>query len=133
METVLIDFGPLVVVGIEVLAGLLLAVGSWGAYKLTQYLDLKNEEQLRNVVMSAIERGVNYGKNKALEEVKDADWAEYETKNKLVGHAAQYVLTKVPNAVKKFKLTEDQIKDLVLAKLDVPASTPKLPSPDKEV
>jgi len=121
METSVIDLSPVLTILLQCLGGVVLAVGSWALYKVQQKFGLENEDKIREVVMGAIERGVTYGKHKAEEELKDADWAKVETKNALVAHAASYVLTKVPDAVKKFKLSEDQVKELVLTKLDVPA------------
>lgn len=125
METALIDLGPLLTVLLQALGGVVLAVAGWAVWKVQQKFGLENEEKLRNTVMEVVERGVTYGKNKANEELNDADWTKIETKNALVGHAANYVLTKVPDAVKKFKLTEDEVKDLVLAKLEVPEAPVK--------
>ena len=125
METSIIDLSPVLSILLQCLGGVVLAVGSWALYKVQQKFGLENEDKLREVVMGAIERGVTYGKHKAEEELKDSDWAKIETKNAMIGHAASYVLGKVPDAVKKFGLSEEQIKDLVLAKLDVPESTTK--------
>ena len=119
METLVIDLSPILTILLQSLAGAVMAVAGWALHKVQQKFSLENEGKIREVVMAAVARGITYGKNKAQEELNNADWAKIETKNAMVAHASNYVLSKVPDAVKKFKLTEDQVRDLVLAKLDV--------------
>ena len=111
----LLEYLPLV---LEVLGGLVLALGLWAIKKFVTKLGLESDEHIRKYLLEALQSSVTYGKNKATEELKDADWTKVEVKNAVVAHAASYVLTRVPDAVKRFKLNEQDVKDLVLARLE---------------
>ncbi len=117
MESTIIDLSVVGGYALEALAGLILALGSWAVHKLAQKFGMENDDKLRAVVMTAVTNGVAYGKKKAKAELDSADWAKIEVENVLVGHAATYVLSKVPDTVARFNLSEEDIKDLVLSKL----------------
>lgn len=118
VATEVIEFGPTLSVILQGLAGVLLAVGTWAVKLLADKLGLEKDDKVRQYLNDAIKNGVEFGKKKAKEELSDADWTRIETKNVLLAHAAGYVLSKVPDAVKRFKLTEDDIKDLIYSRID---------------
>lgn len=113
----LIDLGPILDQVVMLLAAALLAVGTWAVKKVSDKFGLENDDKIRQYLLSAVERGVEFGKHKAEEAVGDADWSKVDVKNEMVAYAATYVLTKVPDAVKRFNLTEEGVRDLILAKL----------------
>jgi len=117
MENLVIDLQPILGLAVDALQGLLLALGAWVATKVAQTFGLENDDKIRGYLDKAVVNAIEFGEKKAREEVKKADWAKIETKNAMVAHAAGYVLSKVPDAVKRFKLTEDDVKDLVTARL----------------
>lgn len=117
METAIIDLGPIISVLIDALQGLLLGLGSWAVFKVSQTFGLENDEKIRGYLMAAVENAIAFGEKKAREGVKKADWGKIETENAMIAHAASYIMTKVPDAVKKFGLTEEDVKELVAAKL----------------
>lgn len=118
MEDVIIDLAPYIPVVLEVLAGIVLALAGWAVKRFATKMGLESDEKIRTYLMQAITAAVTYGKNKAVEELNDADWTKLEVKDVLLAQAASYVITRVPGAVKKFKLNEQDIKDLVLARLE---------------
>lgn len=113
----LIDLGPILEHVLNVLFAVLSAVAIWGVKKIGDAVGLENDDKIRQYLIGAVERGVEYGKTKAEDALGDADWAKVDVKSELVAHAAGYILSKVPDAIKKFGLTEEDIRDLVLSKL----------------
>jgi mono/diheme cytochrome c family protein len=112
-----IDLSPLVQPTVEVLAGIFLAVGIWAVKKLSTKLGLEADDKIRSYLLTAVENAVAFGKTKAVEKFEHADWTKVEVKDEILAHAASYVMTRVPDAVKQFKLSEQDIKDMVMAKL----------------
>jgi len=117
MESTLVDLSPLLLQLLSVVGVAVLAIAGWAVKKVADKFGLENDAKIREYLLSAVERGVEFGKHKAEEKLGDANWAKIDVKNELVASAAGYVLKKVPDALKKFKLTEDDVKDLILSKL----------------
>ena len=118
MEGMTIDLAQHLPLILEIMGGVVLALGAWAIKRFATKMGLESDEKIRGYLMEALKAGVTYGKNKAMEELSDADWTKIEVKNAMLAHAASYVMTRVPDAVKKFNLTEQDVKDLVLARLE---------------
>ncbi|NJO64298.1 MAG: hypothetical protein HC836_40865 [Richelia sp. RM2_1_2] len=103
---------------LEIGAGVVLAMGIWAIKKLIAKIGLEADEKVRDYLIGAIQSGITFGKNKALAEVNSDDWSKVDVRDIVLAQAVTYTLTRVPDAVKKFKLTEQDIKDLVLARLE---------------
>ena len=103
---------------IQIAAGALLGLGIWAIKKFITKLSLEEDEKVREYLISALQAGITFGKNKAIEELGSDDWTKIDVKDVIMAQAVTYALTRVPDAVKKFKLTEEDIKDLVLARLE---------------
>lgn len=115
-----VDLAPAVQVLLQMLAGLLLAVGTWGVKRISDRFGIEVDDKIRGYLMSAVSGAVGFGirKAKALIEEKPG-WTRIQVENAIVASAASYILSKVPDAVKRFNLTEEDIRDLILAKLDM--------------
>ncbi len=120
--TTLVDMKPVIEVLVQCLAGLAMAFGTYMVHKIAQKFKLEADDKVRGYLLAAVENAVNYGQHKADEIIKEKGIGSVDVKNETVAFAAKYLMTKVPDAVGKFKLSEDDVKDLVLAKLEKPAS-----------
>ena len=103
---------------LEMLAGVVLILAAWALKRFATKMGVESDEKVRKYLIDTIQAGVAYGKNKVEEELGDTDVTKADVKNVMLAHAASYVMTRVPDAVKKFKLTEQDIRDLVLAHLE---------------
>lgn len=103
---------------LEIMAGIIFGLLLWLIKRYIIKLGIEADEKVREYLMEAIHASVIYGKNKAIEELGTEDVVEIDVRNCIIAHAVKYISSRVPDAVKKFKLSEEDIKDLVLARLE---------------
>lgn len=103
---------------IEIMAGIIFGLLLWLIKRYITKLGIEADEKVREYLMEAINASIVYGKNKAIEELGTEDVAEIDNRNSTIAYAVKYVITRVPDAIKKFKLSEEDIRDLVLARLE---------------
>ncbi len=110
-----VDFAPVVGTVLEILAAGLLAIGMWAVNKLAAKLKLDIEARHREALYAALAAGINYAKNKiaAASEGRSA----LNIQNDLARFAAQYAVSKVPDAVRHFGLSPERVQELVRARL----------------
>lgn len=106
-----IDITPLVNVGLELLAGALLALGSWAVARLAGKIGIEMDDKARAYVREAVTGGLDY----ALKEAKRAgqDLGHIEVRNALVASAANYVVAQVPDGVRRLKLSRGNVENMV--------------------
>ena len=91
------------------------ALNAWLAAKLG-HQNLVNEDMVRGYLSDALDRAVSYAKTK----VDDADWSKVDVKSALIAEAARYAMTRVPDAINHFNLTEEDIAEMIEARLGKP-------------
>lgn len=111
-----VDLSPLIQQVLE----LLLAVGSvlalWLGWKLKTWLGLKEDSEIRTYLDLALQNGIAYGIEKA--KAAGQDWkVSVHVKDEAVAHAANYVVSRVPDALKRFGITPLALQDLIKARL----------------
>lgn len=114
----IVDFAPFLTVLIQIFAAVLLAVGSWAVKKFADRLGLDQDDRMRVYLQDALANAVKYGKQQATTKIAQSGVSKVEIDNQIAADAARYVIESTPDAVKKLKLTEDNIKKLVLARLE---------------
>ncbi len=119
MEATIIDLGPILEIVIQLVGALLMTVGTWAVTMVSQKLKLSNDSEVRTYLQEALQRAVNFGIEKARTQAKDIKTVE--VRNEVVADAANYVISKTPDALKKLGISEDSVRDLVRARL--PGST----------
>ena len=110
-----VDLSPILNVAIDLLAVVLMALGTWALAKLGRKLGLEADDQVRLYLNDALERGIGWAKEKATRDAQDL--ARVEVRNKAVAEAVNYVIERVPDALKHFELDEQRVKKLVEARL----------------
>lgn len=79
----------------------------WGLDKLI------SEEKVQEMLDKVLDEAVDYGVGK----ISTADWTKIETKNEVVGFAANYVLNHGGELLAKTGLTQDALIEKIEAKL----------------
>lgn len=111
-----VNVTPVLNAGLEILAGLALALASLAAHKLVGWLKLSSDDKVRSYLDDAIEGALQYGLGKV--GALQANGAfNVELQDKAVQLALGYVTAHVPDAVKHFGLDEAGVERLVLSKL----------------
>ena len=110
-----IDFTPVLDMGIDLLAVVLMGLGTWALAKLGRKFGLEADDQIRLVLQEALEKGVGYARERAREQ--GDDFARIEVRNAAAATAANYVIGRVPQAAAHFGLNEDGLRELVRARL----------------
>lgn len=110
-----IDFTPIIDVGIDVLALILMAIGTWALAKLGRKFGLEADDQVRVYLGEALVGGIGWAKEQARK--RSQDIARIEVRSRLVAEASNYVIERVPDAVNRFGLDRDRIEKLVEARL----------------
>lgn len=113
----LLDFA-ITTVGLIVTAVLPFLINKW----IGGHLDAKSREALS----SALEYGMNFGVAK-LKEV-GGNFAKVDVKNAAIATAADYVVKATPDALIRFNITPERLKDLLLARLESWDETPIAPT-----
>jgi hypothetical protein len=117
-----IDLSPIVNgVVIPLLTPLLLVFATWALNKVAAYAHFQIQDGQRQVVGDAIANGLAYAEQKL---------APYEnvTADQKVAAAVNYVLPKVPGALKTLGVTPEHLAQLVTAKLSPSAPASVSPS-----
>lgn len=110
-----IDLSPILGVGIDLLAVVLMALGGWALAKLGRKFGLEADDQVRVYLNEALERGVGWAKEQARKRAED--FARIEVRNQAVAEVANYVIERVPSAVKHFGLDRARVESLIEARL----------------
>lgn len=113
-----VDLTALLPLILEILAGLVLAMAAWAIKKYATKLGIDADAETRAYLLTAVVAAVTYGRNKALEELGTADWTKVDVRNALLAHGVAYVLQRVPDAVSRFNLKEQDIRELIIARLE---------------
>lgn len=103
---------------VQIMACIIFGLVLWVLKRFVTKLGIEADEKVRKYLIETLQVSIVYGKNKVDEELGSTDLTKVEVRNAIVAHASNYVINKVPDAVKKFNLKEEDIKDLVLARLE---------------
>ena len=117
MEVTTINLGPILDIVIQLFGAVLMAVGTWAVTMLSQKLKLSSDSEVRAYLQEALQRAVSFSVDKARTQAKDIKTVE--VRNEIVADAANYVISKTPDALKKLGISEDSIQDLVRARVPV--------------
>lgn len=123
-----IDFRPLVsefVVPVQ--AGLLGILATWITTRLAGWLKLKQDDELRKVIETGMQKGLAFALSKLDDATKGVPLT-FEVKNKIIADASNYAIGAAPDALKKLGVDKDTIEKAVAARLEVIVN-PALPTP----
>lgn len=100
------------------------ALLGWAAILYSRVTGKELEAKHREALQSALTNGVHWALQQVLNGKLSADGTVPQSKKaEVVAKAQEYVVTSVPDAVQKFKITQPTMEKLVESKL--PISTPK--------
>lgn len=115
-----IDLSALADFIIETLFGGILAILSWLAARairiFTDKTGVEIDAHTRQYLYEAIYNGISYARGK-LDDLAHDKLSDIEIKNATIAGAVSYVSAKVPDALARFGIDEDALKDLVEARL----------------
>lgn len=109
-----LDLSPLLQTIIGLAAAAIGAVGTWAISWLGTKLKLEADSQIRTYLDQALVNGITYARQKLGEK---AAGVRVDAGHPLVAEAAEYVMQYVPDALAQFGITEQGVRDLVLARL----------------
>ena len=115
METFSIDLSPILSTVVQILFGLVLTIGTWALGKLATRLGLEADDKVRGYLETALQSGVAFAREKAL--LAGQDFSRIEVRNQAVATAANYVISRVPDAVTKFGITDESLNKMIQARL----------------
>ena len=120
-----VDLQPLADTGVQILVAALSAVGAivaiWIRKKVNDWLDIQLDEKSAATLQSAINYGINWGAEKIRERYNGK--LTISMKNELLAMGASYVVSKTPDALRRFNIDPSSdsgraaLKDLVEARL----------------
>lgn len=125
-----ISLVPIVNEALEYIVVIVIAIIGWGVSRVTGYLrkwlGIRVDDSQRAVVMGAVERGVNYATDAVREMIANSDYLTVDCRTLLITTAIRYVQKRIPDALRHFKLTPDDVGDMVAAKLEELGTVDKL-------
>lgn len=114
--TTTLDFSPILNHLVEIVAGILMVLGTWAIHRLSAFLKLKEDSEVRAYLETSLDNAIAYAKAAARE--RGGDWLQVDVKRSMVAEAANYVIRATPDALKRFGITPDQLQDMLRARLE---------------
>lgn len=111
-----LDLSPILNTGIQILAAVLLAAGSWAIGRLVQKLKLDGDASVRAYLETALQVGISAAAARA--KAAGASLAHPTVRSQAVADVVNYVTPKVPDALARFGITPDHLASMVTARLD---------------
>ena len=121
-DGVAVDLSPAIGALGEALISALVVLAAWGLRRLTAYLGLKEDDRTRAYLETAFLNGLQLALERALQAGLDA--SDVKVRSQLVAEAAGYVSRSVPDALKRFKLDGDGVRERLEARLGIVAPLP---------
>ena len=121
-----IDFSTIEPLVNELLLGVLTALASFAAMRISGWLKARRDSELGQIVEKALNMGISF----AMSRLTDLEKAHrtVEVKNALVADAANYALVHVPDAVKALGLSGDHLQRMIEARLGVDDAAVETPA-----
>lgn len=121
------ELSELTNIGIDAFFSIASAALSFLVYRLNRWLGMKQDSLVRQYLNEAIERGIEYGKKEAKNRlakvvssaVSDTAVIDHldKTDAAAISHSVDYVAAAVPGALKRFKISEDQLKKMIVSRM----------------
>ena len=83
---------------------------------ILRYFDLQDDKAAVAAVNAALEKGTSMALAKVRLAAKKIE--DFEVQNAAIGTVANYALAQVPDAIVRFGLTPEQLRDMALARLE---------------
>ena len=109
-----VDLSPLISAAVEVVTLVLLAVGAIAIRRLAAWLRLREDDEVRAYLETALRNGIDFAMRRLEERSSDL---KLETKSETIAEATRYVVEQVPEAVKRLKLDQAAIERAIEARL----------------
>lgn len=110
-----IDLGPLIEALLALAAAAITAFAGFGVRYLQRKLGIALDEDSRRALMNALNRGVDFALNRAGGLLP----REIDARNALVAEAANYVIRSTPDALARFGITPERLREMIEARLPV--------------
>ena len=82
----------------------------------SRWIGVKLDESASSALSLALEKGTQFGVAKLRDVTKDFD--SFAVKNQLAETVADYAIARVPDAVERFGLTPDKLREMALARVE---------------
>lgn len=106
---------PIISYAVEILAVVLMAVGSWGIKTFADNLGLDKEGKLVDFLNGALDEAVHAARKRLQESGNDTD---VTIRNEAVGEAVQYVVDMAPKTLKKLGYDSAKVRRMIENRLD---------------
>jgi hypothetical protein len=112
-----IDFAPIMRdVVVPTLSAVLLVGATWAVTWLAKKLKLSADSEVRTYLDAALGKAVAFGVGK-VSDLSEGNWTQVKVKNEAVAVAANYALTKVPDALRYLKVDPDHLREMIEARV----------------
>lgn len=111
----LVDYRPLLLDVLQLLAAAVLSGGLWALRLLMLKLKLDADSRFREYLETALRNGIGYAATRLQERI--ASLSPVDARNAIVADAATYAITKVPDALARFGIDSGHLADMITARL----------------
>lgn len=111
---------PLTNAIMQLLAAVILAVGTWAIGRLVTWLGLKNAAQATQALDDALGKAVTYGLQQSQQLIRDKGWDHPDVRSQVLKTAEPYLLTRFPDVLKAARIGSKGVNlpELVVGALD---------------
>lgn len=115
-------------VALQILAGILLVVGTYAIARLAAWLKLGTDDKFRAYLNQALERGIDLAIANLRARLPSYGRPAPPELAELIGHVADYAAARVPDALTRFGVGDQGLRDMIAARLATrfPAGSPAI-------
>ncbi|HEY0412670.1 MAG TPA: hypothetical protein VGD66_05985 [Allosphingosinicella sp.] len=98
--THVIDLTPITSALMQVLAAVVLGIGTFAAQRVVQWLGLRNSQAVTAALDSALQKAVTYGLQQSHDLIKQNGWDHVSVRNNSIAEAATYMTSRFQDTLK---------------------------------
>jgi len=95
-----IDLAPLTSTLMQLLATLIMGVGTWAVSRLVQWLGLRNAAQATAALDDVLQKAVTYGLQQTQDVIREKGWDHIEVRNQALAKAVPYLIERFPDTLR---------------------------------
>lgn len=117
MEVMTVDFTSVLQTGLGLLAAALMAFGSWAVKRLGTRWGVQIDRERGQILDDAIHNAIKFAQGQVMRYALTRQIDQIQVRDATLQMALEYLIPRVPGIIDYFKLTPDNIKGMIEARL----------------
>ncbi len=109
MHTTTLVLTPLIDMLLQLVAAVLLSMGTWAVARLIRWLGLRNSAQATGALDDALQKSITFGLQQSQDLIRRKGWDDVDVRTSAIGQALPYMIERFPDVLKAVGVdTSDQ-------------------------